>query len=288
MTEPAWTGEEWGATDDGAAWSGYPAEEHGVHHYDPHAQHHDAAAEAARWAAWEAETQRAAWDAAAPIRLTPAELSTSIVESTKLAAQQNMTKNYGTLSSEWRRSFQHSCSGITATMADLRDPRTATLPICIFCRTNPCTTAFFPCQHVCVCDDCIDGHKFTDESTARRMLGAKAAAAAAGGGPPGEPLPAFTMCPSCMTSIKRLIPWSPDAAAKYWAWVDGPIPRLDGDFCESWRQNAQIKRRADGKMIAPPPLRLDKEGKPLPPRPAPSPFQHSSHDELGEGCCVIV
>ena len=226
---------------------------------------------------------------APPERLTPEQLAVSIVESTKLAAQQELTVNYGTLASEWRRSFQNSCTGIRATMADPKDPRTVQLPPCIFCREALCETAFFPCGHVCVCEACIDSHQFTDESTARRMVGAKAAAAvAAGQAPPGgAPLPAFTMCPCCMTSIKRMVSWSPDAANKYWEWVDGPVPKLGGDFHDSWSQNAKFRRRPDGKAIAPPPLRLDKDGKPLPARPAPSPFQHGAGgDELG-GCCVV-
>jgi hypothetical protein len=78
---------------------------------------------------------------------------------------------------------------------------------CVLCFRNMCTSVFFPCEHMCVCSNCIAKENICAENSA-------------------EDEADFCLCPLCNSVIKKILPFEGGKEVeKYW-YVIGDILRI--------------------------------------------------------------
>ena len=63
------------------------------------------------------------------------------------------TKDYLRLAQNYKMYAPYQISQLSLTS-------TSSLPKCILCQLNTCIHVFFPCEHICVCDECIVSNEF--------------------------------------------------------------------------------------------------------------------------------
>ena len=84
---------------------------------------------------------------------------------------------------------------------------------CLLCRMNQATHVFFPCEHRCVCEGCIEYEEICSHSDIlSRAHGC-------------------CSCPLCAAVIKRIIPFdNGHEIEEYWSWIYEYPPRLPENF----------------------------------------------------------
>jgi len=94
-------------------------------------------------------------------------------------------------------------------------------PKCCLCQAYDCKSVFFPCEHRCVCDLCIQTGNFCED-----------------GNKVDE---SYNICPICASVIKRILPFEggPEVE-KYWKWVLEVNPKLPDGFLENFRHSAAV------------------------------------------------
>lgn len=101
------------------------------------------------------------------------------------------------------------------------DPRSN--PPCVLCHSRTSQDVFFPCEHRCVCRECIRNENFCDE----RELQSKK--------------DGYSLCPVCANGIKIIIPFDHGReVAKYWAWVEEVVPPLPAGFKRKFLRSAEV------------------------------------------------
>ena len=110
--------------------------------------------------------------------------------------------------------------------------------ICVMCRTQRCFDVIFPCEHMCVCRDCMRRNCIGEPTTEG----------------------AWAFCPLCCGEIKRILVQDGAEVEKYWAWVEEVKPKLPKDFALKFeihgglireevaeRENKSAGRRGKGR-----------------------------------------
>lgn len=101
------------------------------------------------------------------------------------------------------------------------DPRSN--PACVLCHSRSSKDVFFPCEHRCVCRECIRKENFCDE---RELQNRK---------------DGYSLCPLCANAIKIIIPFDHGReVAKYWAWVEEVVPPLPPGFQRKFVRSAEV------------------------------------------------
>eukprot|EP01041_Mallomonas_annulata_P005762 gene5762-11646_t len=94
---------------------------------------------------------------------------------------------------------------------------------CVLCKTNTAKHVFFPCEHVCVCPECISKDKFVSEMNLS--------------GTPGG----YCICPVCAGTIKLILTYENGAEIeKYWHWVLEVEPTLPSSFTRDFKLSEGI------------------------------------------------
>jgi len=101
------------------------------------------------------------------------------------------------------------------------DPRATQL--CVLCTKRPATQVLFPCEHRCLCQECMVKEEICADS--------KMATKAHG----------HCNCPLCAAVIKKVLPFEHGAEVdKYWAWVYEFPPVLPDKFLKRWKHSAAV------------------------------------------------
>lgn len=100
---------------------------------------------------------------------------------------------------------------------------TATVMNCVLCKKRACTDVFFPCQHRCLCPECIVTNQVVEHHHLALM-------------PHGH-----CNCPLCGTIIKKIIPSADGQEVEiYWNWVCEVNPHLPEGFLRNFRHSAAV------------------------------------------------
>lgn len=92
---------------------------------------------------------------------------------------------------------------------------------CVLCKVNPCEDVLFPCQHRCICRNCMAYEKVKEF----------------GSHGPSD----FINCPLCGEIIKKILPHeNGEEEEKYWKWVLEVNPKLPSNFLRDFRHSAAI------------------------------------------------
>ena len=109
--------------------------------------------------------------------------------------------------------------------------------LCVLCHTNFADMVFFPCEHRCVCSECIHNESICSDKEMETT-------------PHG-----YCNCSLCAGIIKLILPSEGGAEVeKYWNWVyEEPIP-LPSNFLRNFRHSAGViravhVRNGDGKDV---------------------------------------
>ncbi|KAH7492326.1 uncharacterized protein KRP23_1237 [Phytophthora ramorum] len=86
---------------------------------------------------------------------------------------------------------------------------------CVYCVNARPTSVFFPCQHMCVCNDCIEVNSISTNYTSATD---------------------WCACPVCMTDIRLILPHSGKEEDKYWKWVLKIKPSLPSHFKQEFKE----------------------------------------------------
>ncbi|KAF4127406.1 C3HC4 type zinc finger [Phytophthora infestans] len=87
--------------------------------------------------------------------------------------------------------------------------------LCVYCANTRPTSVFFPCRHMCVCNDCIKSSKIsTDELSSTN----------------------WCACPVCMADIRLILPHSGKEEERYWRWALEIKPNLPSHFKREFKQ----------------------------------------------------
>lgn len=95
--------------------------------------------------------------------------------------------------------------------------------VCVLCRQRLCLDVLFPCQHRCVCPECIVMHQICEHQHLILI-------------PNG-----FFNCPLCGTIIKKIIPSAGgEEVEEYWKWVHAVNPELPEGFMRNFRHSSAV------------------------------------------------
>jgi hypothetical protein len=145
-----------------------------------------------------------------PPKMTKKELKKSLKVLSKYAAEQDLTKNYADIAVEYRKQVQYIAR--KGTEENVVGAHSSDPPLCSMCKVEVCRKVFYPCQHVCVCDECIHRHEIgvldRHDQFART----------------------WNACPLCVQEIKKIVPLHDNSENEYVEWlheVKPPIPFVD-------------------------------------------------------------
>lgn len=94
---------------------------------------------------------------------------------------------------------------------------------CVLCKKRPCSDVFFPCQHRCLCPECIVTSQVVEHHHMALV-------------PHGH-----CNCPLCGSVIKKIIPSAGGAEVDaYWNWVCEVNPHLPDGFLRNFRHSAAV------------------------------------------------
>jgi hypothetical protein len=94
---------------------------------------------------------------------------------------------------------------------------------CVLCQERLCSDVLFPCQHRCVCPECIVLHQVCEH---QHM---------------GLVKDGHFNCPLCGEIIKRIIPSAGGSEVdQYWEWVLAVKPPLPNGFMKNFRHSAAV------------------------------------------------
>lgn len=94
---------------------------------------------------------------------------------------------------------------------------------CILCHKNKPTMVLYPCQHRCICDQCLQSEVICSVEDMTNNLNG------------------FCNCPLCGTVIKKILPADNGNDEEiYWNWVMEVKPPLPDDFMKNFRHSAAV------------------------------------------------
>ncbi|RLN86753.1 hypothetical protein BBJ28_00012529 [Nothophytophthora sp. Chile5] len=93
---------------------------------------------------------------------------------------------------------------------------------CVYCANARPTSVFFPCQHMCVCNDCIEQNNLS---------------------PDYSPSAEWCMCPVCAVDIRLILPHTGKEEEKYWRWVLEVKPSLPSHFKQEFKEAGKHLRK---------------------------------------------
>ena len=170
-----------------------------------------------------AETGRSVWDNPPEDSL---ELSKPVPVSgplTKFSLQclqlKLLQKDYVSMRHDYDRHKPYRCiSG----QYDKIEVKTSSEP-CVLCRSRPCDTCIFPCQHACLCSKCVIDCNVGPESA-----------------PPKPGDRAWSSCPVCAGEVKRVTGLTKDQVVEYWNWAYDVRPPLPKGFAVRFGRNSVV------------------------------------------------
>jgi len=113
--------------------------------------------------------------------------------------------------------------------------------LCILCKKRECSMVFFPCEHRCVCDGCVEQERICSDLVYANRNNELDAALANGGVADGSSDVGQCNCPLCGEIIKRMLPHEGgDERSKYWEWVLAVKPPLPRGFIKRFSYSADI------------------------------------------------
>ena len=99
--------------------------------------------------------------------------------------------------------------------------------ICVLCNKNDAVVVFFPCEHRCVCNTCIEKEQICDE---RKFLTAHNSSSG------------YCNCPLCASVIKIMLTGGMETE-KYWNWVFEVVPALPAGFMRKWKHTEGVLQK---------------------------------------------
>lgn len=97
--------------------------------------------------------------------------------------------------------------------------------VCVLCHVERCEDVFFPCEHRCVCKNCLLFEGFREDQ----------------GGGEAEDGNSCPVCPLCASVIKRIIPAQQGSEKEiYWKWATEISPSLPKGFLRDFRHSAGV------------------------------------------------
>ena len=139
-----------------------------------------------------------------PPKMTKQELKTSLKELSKYTADRTFTKNYADIAIDYRKQVKYIARKDNAPNVVGAHPSSP--PTCSMCNVGKCRQVFFPCQHACVCDNCIQQHEIgvlnASDPTART----------------------WNACPLCVEKIVRVVPLHDQSEENYFKWLHEAKP----------------------------------------------------------------
>jgi hypothetical protein len=98
---------------------------------------------------------------------------------------------------------------------------------CVLCRRNSAKDVFFPCEHRCVCRECIRKENISDDmSISAEKLDS------------GD---SFCNCPLCGSTIKKILPCQNGFEKDlYWKWATEITPPLPKGFMKDFKHSAGV------------------------------------------------
>jgi hypothetical protein len=142
--------------------------------------------------------------------MTKKELKESLKALSKYATEQSFTKNYADMAVEYRKQVKYIVRKDDE--EHVVGAHSFHPPKCSMCKKNKCTKVFFPCQHACVCDECLQTHNIG-------ILNRK------------KPYDnKWNACPICVEEIKYIGTLTNTSQEDYYHWlheVKPPIPFIN-------------------------------------------------------------
>ncbi|KAF0683335.1 Aste57867_24611 [Aphanomyces stellatus] len=107
---------------------------------------------------------------------------------------------------------------------------------CVYCHVNLCHMVFFPCEHKCICDACLEGMHVGKHRRAGQAVS------------PGEHFPG---CPVCQGEVKVMFEHTGREVQDYWTWVYEVKPHLAWSFEHKFKSTASklAKGIAPGTVV---------------------------------------
>ena len=134
--------------------------------------------------------------------------------------KQLLQRDYVSMRCDYDRQRPYRC--VTGQYDDIEV--LSTKELCVLCRTKPVDMVVFPCQHACLCADCVTKGNIGPEFA-----------------PPNPKDRAWSSCPLCAESIKKVCPLTRDEVVAYWKWAYDVRPKLPSNFA---------KHFVDGRVLA--------------------------------------
>jgi hypothetical protein len=101
----------------------------------------------------------------------------------------------------------------------------AFLGMCVLCHTNFADMVFFPCEHRCLCSECVDKEHICSESQMESIRDG------------------YCNCSLCASVIKLILPSEGGAeVGKYWDWVYEEPVKLPNNFLRNFKHSAAVIR----------------------------------------------
>lgn len=101
----------------------------------------------------------------------------------------------------------------------------AFLGMCVLCHANFADMVFFPCEHRCVCSECVDREHICSDSQMNSIRDG------------------YCNCSLCAAVIKLILPSENGAEVeKYWSWVYEEPVKLPNNFLRNFRHSAAVIR----------------------------------------------
>ena len=95
--------------------------------------------------------------------------------------------------------------------------------MCLLCHTNFADMVFFPCEHRCLCRECVIKEHICSDSEMERTVDG------------------YCNCSLCAAIIKRILPSEGgEEVHKYWDWVYEEPVRLPTNFLKNFRHSAAV------------------------------------------------
>lgn len=95
--------------------------------------------------------------------------------------------------------------------------------LCVLCHTNFADMVFFPCEHRCLCQECVEKENICSDSQLEQT-------------PHG-----YCNCSLCASVIKLILPSEGGAEVEqYWNWVYEEPPKLPNNFLRNFRHSAAV------------------------------------------------
>jgi|TARA_B110000091_G_scaffold156355_1_gene166579 hypothetical protein len=134
-----------------------------------------------------------------PPKMSKEELKASLKQLSKYTATRTFTKDYANIAIDYRKQVKYIArrdDEVNVVGAHPSSP-----PKCSMCKVQRCQQVFFPCQHACVCNQCMVQHDIgvLDRSNPHART--------------------WSACPVCVQEIKKIVPLHDGSELDYFNWL---------------------------------------------------------------------